>query len=290
MKGIIVAGGIGSRLFPITEVFSKHLLPVYDKPMIYYPMSVLMLAHIKDILIISTQKDIPLYKKLLGDGSKFGISLSYEIQDNPRGIPEALIIGEKHIGKDNVCMILGDNIFYGHDFSSALKEGRSLSEGAMIFGYQVKDPSRFGVANIDSNGNVKKLEEKPIKPESNIAVTGLYFYDNKCVEMAKSLKPSARGELEITDLNQMYLDQDNLKCNFLGRGFSWLDTGTHESLLLASQFVQIIEDRTGAKIACLEEIALNNGWITLEEVKNNIKSFNAGNYYNYIKEFIKNEN
>tara|TARA_B100000767_G_scaffold273539_1_gene303989 strand:+ start:1318 stop:2190 length:873 start_codon:yes stop_codon:yes gene_type:complete len=286
MKGIIVAGGLGSRLYPITAVFSKHLLPVYDKPMIYYPISVLMLAHIKDILIISTEKDIPLYKELLGDGTRFGVSLSYEIQDNPRGIPEALIIGEKHIGKESVCMILGDNIFYGHDFSSSLKKGRELSDGALIFGYQVKDPSRFGVAKIDSHGNVIKLEEKPVKPESNIAVTGLYFYDNKCVEMAKSLKPSARGELEITDLNQMYLDQDNLKCNLLGRGFSWLDTGTHESLLLASQFVQIIEDRTGAKIACLEEIALNNEWITVEEVRDNIKSFNTGNYYNYIKELI----
>ena len=286
MKGIIVAGGLGSRLYPITAVFSKHLLPIYDKPMIYYPISVLMLADIKEILIISTEKDIPLYKELLGNGSRFGVSLSYKIQDNPRGIPEALIIGEEFVGTESVCMILGDNIFYGHDFSSSLKKGRALTDGALIFGYQVKDPSRFGVAKIDSDGRVIKLEEKPLKPESNIAVTGLYFSDNNCIEMAKSLMPSARGELEITDLNQMYLDQGNLNCNLLGRGFSWLDTGTHESLLLASQFVQIIEDRTGAKIACLEEIALSNEWITIEEVRENIKGFNAGNYYNYIKELI----
>ena len=290
MKGIIVAGGLGSRLYPITEIFSKHLLPVYDKPMIYYPLSVLMLADIWDILIISTKRDIPLYKNLLGDGSRFGIKISYKIQDNPRGIPEALILGEQHIGSDNVCMILGDNIFYGHDFSSALKKGKDIVDGALIFGYQVKDPSRFGVANIDKNGKVLKLIEKPKNPESNIAVTGLYFYDNDCVEMSKSLKPSARGELEITDLNKMYLDKNKLSCNLLGRGFSWLDTGTHESLLLASQFVQILEDRTGTKIACLEEIALNNGWLSISELKENTKDFSSGNYYNYIKEILKNEN
>ena len=287
MKGVIVAGGLGSRLYPITEVFSKHLLPVYDKPMIYYPLSVLMLANIKDILIISTKRDIPLYKNLLGNGSRFGIKISYEVQFNPGGIPEALILAEDHIDSDNVCMILGDNIFYGHDFSSALKKGRNLKEGAMIFGYQVKDPSRFGVADLDEEGNVIKLVEKPKNPNSNIAVTGLYFYDNKCVEMSKSLKPSERGELEITDLNQMYLEQNQLKCNVLGRGFSWLDTGTHESLLLASQFVQILEDRTGTKIACLEEIALTNKWLSVEQVRENTQDFSSGNYYNYIKEIIK---
>jgi len=290
MKGIIVAGGLGSRLYPITEIFSKHLLPVYDKPMIYYPISVLMLTDIKDILIITTKKDINLYENLLGDGSRFGINLSYKIQDNPRGIPEALILGEEHINGENVCMILGDNIFYGHDFSSALQKGQNLKDGALIFGYQVKDPSRFGVANIDINGKVTGLVEKPKNPESNIAVTGLYFYDNKCVEMSKSLKPSDRGELEITDLNKMYLKDGNLECTILGRGFSWLDTGTHESLLLASQFVQILEDRTGTKIACLEEIALNNRWISVAQVRDNIKDFSSGNYYNYIKELINNEN
>jgi glucose-1-phosphate thymidylyltransferase len=290
MKGIIVAGGLGSRLYPITEIFSKHLLPVYDKPMIYYPISVLMLTNIKDILIITTKKDINLYENLLGDGSRFGINLSYKIQDNPRGIPEALILGEEHINGENVCMILGDNIFYGHDFSSALQKGQNLKDGALIFGYQVKDPSRFGVANIDINGKVTGLVEKPKNPESNIAVTGLYFYDNKCVEMSKSLKPSDRGELEITDLNNMYLKDGNLECTILGRGFSWLDTGTHESLLLASQFVQILEDRTGTKIACLEEIALNNRWISVAQVRDNIKDFSSGNYYNYIKELINNEN
>ena len=249
-----------------------------------------MLTDIKDILIITTKKDINLYENLLGDGSRFGINLSYKIQDNPRGIPEALILGEEHINGENVCMILGDNIFYGHDFSSALQKGQNLKDGALIFGYQVKDPSRFGVANIDINGKVTGLVEKPKNPESNIAVTGLYFYDNKCVEMSKSLKPSDRGELEITDLNKMYLKDGNLECTILGRGFSWLDTGTHESLLLASQFVQILEDRTGTKIACLEEIALNNCWISVAQVRDNIKDFSSGNYYNYIKELINNEN
>lgn len=290
MKGIILAGGLGSRLYPITKIISKHLLPVYDKPMIYYPLSVLMLTDIKDILIITSKKDIDLYKNLLEDGSRFGINLSYKIQDNPGGIPEALILGEEHINGDSVCMILGDNLFYGHDFSSALQKGRDLKDGALIFGYQVKDPSRFGVVNIDNSGKVTGLVEKPKNPESNIAVTGLYFYDNNCIEMSKSLKISGRGELEITDLNKLYLKDNNLECTILGRGFSWLDTGTHESLLLASQFVQIIEDRTGTKIACLEEIALNKGWVSLAQVSDNIDGLSSGNYYNYIKEIVNNEN
>ena len=289
MKGIVVAGGLGSRLYPVTAVFSKHLLPIYDKPMIYYPISVLMLAKIKEILIVCTNNDLRLYEDLLGDGSKFGISISYEIQEKPSGIPEALIIGENFIGDDNVCMILGDNIFYGHDFSTYLLNASQLKEGAITFGYQVKDPKRFGVVNFDQNGKITSLEEKPSNPMSNIALTGLYFYDNKCISYAKSLKPSNRGELEITDLNKIYLNNKKLNCKILGRGFSWLDTGTHESLLLASQFVQIIEERTGTKIACLEEIGFNNDWISMEDIRINNKDFVSGSYYNYIKEISSNE-
>jgi len=287
MKGIVVAGGLGSRLYPVTAVFSKHLLPIYDKPMIYYPLSVLMLANIREILIICTQNDLPLYKNLLGDGSRFGICLTYMVQEKPAGIPQALIIGEKFIGKDTVCMILGDNIFYGHDFSTYLQDASQLKDGALTFGYQVKDPSRFGVINFDDQGNVIQIEEKPSRPKSNIAVTGLYFYDNECVNISKKLKPSKRGELEITDLNKAYLNKNKLDCKILGRGFSWLDTGTHESLLLASQFVQIIEERTGTKIACLEEIAHNNKWISMSDIRRNNKDFVSGNYYNYLQELTK---
>ncbi len=289
MKGIILAGGLGTRLAPLTSVFSKHLLPIYDKPMIYYPLSVLMLAKIKDILIISTTKDIPLYQELLEDGSKFGISISYRIQDTPGGIPEALIIGEEFIGIDSVCLALGDNVFFGHDFTSVLARGANLVSGAMIVGYQVHDPNRFGVVELDEDNNVLSLEEKPKHPKSNIAVTGLYFYDNKCLKLVKSLKPSKRGELEITDLNLSYMKKGELKCEVLGRGFAWLDTGTHDSLLQASEFVQIMEERTSTKIACLEEIGLLNGWLDIESVREIIKNSPKSNYYDYLKELV-NEN
>jgi len=289
MRGIIVAGGLGSRLAPLTSVFSKHLLPVYDKPMIYYPISVLMLAKIKDILIISTARDIPFYEQVLGNGNQFGISLSYRIQDSPGGIPEALIIGEGFIGVESVCLALGDNLFFGHDFSSVLARGANLVSGAMIVGYGVKNPDRFGVVELDEDNNVLSLEEKPRCPKSSIAVTGLYFYDNECVKIAKSLKPSKRGELEITDVNLSYMKEGKLKCEVLGRGFAWLDTGTHESLLQAGQFVQIMEERTGTKIACLEEIGLSNGWLDIKSLRENIKNSPKSNYFNYIEELI-NEN
>jgi len=290
MKGIIVAGGLGSRLAPLTSVFSKHLLPVYDKPMIYYPISVLMLAKIKDILIISTARDIPLYQEVLGDGSHFGVAISYSIQHTPGGIPEALIIGEEFIGLDSVCLALGDNLFFGHDFSSILARGANLVYGAMIIGYGVKDPTRFGVVELDEDNNVLSLEEKPKHPKSNIAVTGLYFYDNECVKIAKSLKPSKRGELEITDVNLSYMKEGKLKCEVLGRGFAWLDTGTHETLLQAGQFVQIMEERTGTKIACLEEISLSNGWLEIENLREIIKNSPNSKYFNYIAELINENN
>lgn len=262
MKGIILAGGSGSRLYPVTKSISKQLLPVYDKPMIYYPLSVLMLAGIQDILIISTPEDLPSYQKLLGDGLSFGINLQYAEQLSPNGLAEAFIIGEKFIGDQSVSLILGDNIFWGHGFTPLLKKAASKSKGATIFGYQVNDPERFGVIEFDTKNKVKSIEEKPKNPKSNFAVTGLYFYDNNVIEIAKTIKPSARGELEITDINQAYLDQSNLEVELLGRGFSWLDTGTFDSLNEASMFVAITEKRQGYKIACLEEIALNNNWIS----------------------------
>ncbi len=287
MKGIILAGGTGTRLYPSTMAVSKQLLPVYDKPMIYHPISVLMLAGIKDILIISTPQDLPNFEKLLGDGSNIGVNFTYKIQQKPEGLAQAFIIAEDFIGTDKVALILGDNIFYGQGFSTTLKNIVSKNCGATIFAYHVKDPERFGVVEFDKDKKVCSIEEKPKNPKSNYAVTGLYFYDNNVVEYAKKLKPSKRGELEITDLNNIYLSKNNLNVELLGRGFAWLDTGTHSSLLQASQFVQTIEDNQGIKIACLEEIAYQMGFLTKEQILDNIKQFKGNNYYDYILRIIK---
>ncbi len=282
MKGIILAGGSGTRLYPITKSISKQIIPVYDKPMIYYPLSVLMLAGIQEILIISTPQDIHLYQNLLGDGSALGIQLEYAIQPSPDGLAQAFIIGEEFIGDDSVCMILGDNIFYGFDFSRTLREAAELKEGATVFGYYVNDPERYGVAEFDEKGKVLSIEEKPEHPKSNYAVTGLYFYGNDVVKKAKGLTPSKRGELEITDLNRLYLDEGRLQMKIMGRGMAWLDTGTHDSLLEASNFIATIENRQGLKVACIEEIAFRNGYITKAQLLTLAESLKKNHYGEYL--------
>jgi glucose-1-phosphate thymidylyltransferase len=289
MKGIILAGGSGTRLYPLTKVTSKQLLPIYDKPMIYYPMSVLMNAGIRDILIISTPQDTPRFKDLLGDGHQFGVSLQYEIQPSPDGLAQAFIIGEKFIGNDSVAMILGDNIFAGHGLKKRLKAAKENAEsgkGATVFGYYVDDPERFGIVEFDKDGRAISIEEKPEKPKSNYCVTGLYFYDNKVVDFAKSLKPSPRGELEITDLNRIYLENGALNVELLGQGFTWLDTGTHESLIEASNFIETIERHQHRKVACLEEIAYLNGWISKEEVLEVYEVHKKNQYGQYLKDVL----
>jgi glucose-1-phosphate thymidylyltransferase len=282
MKGIILAGGSGTRLYPITRSVSKQILPVYDKPMIYYPLSVLMLAGIKDILVISTPTDIGLYENLLSDGSQLGISVSYKIQPSPDGLAQAFILGEEFIGDDNVCLILGDNIFYGYNFRNILEEAANLKDGSIVFGYYVNDPERYGVVEFDSTGKVISIEEKPEKPKSNYAVTGLYFYSNDVVGKAKNLKPSKRGELEITDLNRLYLNEDRLNVKLLGRGFAWLDTGTHDSLLQASNFIATIEQRQGLKVSCIEEIAFKKGFINKEQLLELAHPLSKNQYGQYL--------
>jgi len=289
MRGIILAGGSGTRLYPITKGISKQLLPIYDKPMIYYPLSVLMLADIKEILIISTPEDLPNYEKLLGNGSELGLELFYKEQLNPDGLAQAFIIGEEFIGNNDVCLVLGDNIFYGSGFSGMLKNAKkNISKGkSTVFGYYVKDPERFGVAEFDNKGNVISIEEKPKNPKSNYAVVGLYFYTNEVIQIAKNVKPSNRGELEITSVNQVYLSQNNLKVELLGRGFTWLDTGTHDSLLEAGQFIESIEKRKGLKVACLEEIAYRMEYISAEQVKKLAQPLNKNSYGKYLLNMIK---
>ena len=286
MKGIILAGGSGTRLYPITMGISKQLLPVYDKPMIYYPLSVLMLAGIKDILIITTNEDYESYVRLLKDGKHLGINIVYKIQDNPDGIGKAFIIGEDFIGNDRVCLILGDNIFWGQGFSPILKEAAENNGKAVIFGYKVKDPHRFGIVDIDSENTAYSIEEKPENPKSNLAVTGLYFYDSDVIEKAKQIRPSKRGELEITSINQLYLEEGNLDVKILGRGFAWVDTGTHKSLTRASMLVETLENSQGFKIACLEEIALQNNWISKKDVLNIYQTMETSQYGQYLKELL----
>ena len=286
MKGIILAGGSGTRLYPLTKVTSKQLLPIYDKPMIYYPMSILMQAGIREILIISTPEDTPRFIELLGDGHQFGLELSYKVQPSPDGLAQAFILGEEFIGNDSVAMVLGDNIFHGHGLSKRLLAAASKENGATVFGYYVDDPERFGVVEFDENGKAISLEEKPEHPKSNYAVTGLYFYDNKVVEYAKNLKPSPRGELEITDLNRIYLNEGTLDVTLLGQGFTWLDTGTHQSLVDATNFVETVEEHSHRKIACIEEIAFDNGWITREQLTESYEECMKNQYGQYLKNIL----
>ena len=286
-KGIILAGGSGSRLYPITKGVSKQLLPIYDKPMVYYPLSVLMLAGIQDILLISTPEDIGSFERLLGDGSEFGVRLRYAVQPSPDGLAQAFIIGEEFIGQSNVCLVLGDNIFYGQGFTPLLRTAANRQSGATVFGYQVKDPERFGVVEFDAEKRAISIEEKPKNPKSNYAVTGLYFYDNDVVKIAKNVKPSHRGEVEITSVNQAYLERGDLNVELLGRGFAWLDTGTHESLLEAGHFVETIEKRQGYKIACLEEIAFHNGWLGKDDLRRIGQSLSKNTYGQYLLELLK---
>lgn len=288
-KGIILAGGSGTRLYPITKGVSKQLLPIYDKPMVYYPLSVLMLAGIREILVITTQEDLSGFQRLLGDGSSLGVNISYEVQPSPDGLAQAFIIGEEFIGNSDVCLVLGDNIFYGQSFSRMLQTAVNRPSGATVFGYQVKDPERFGVVEFDENNRVLSIEEKPIKPKSNYAVTGLYFYDNDVIQIAKQVKPSERGELEITSINQAYLERGDLNVELLGRGFAWLDTGTHESLHEASSFVETIQNVQGLKVACLEEIAWRNGWLSNDDLKSLAKCMLKNDYGKYLMHLVDNK-